>query len=60
MGIPYVYAAYCLATLPSHDKPPATLPSPDKPPATLGSQHLRSLLAAENRRRWCAAALVAA
>lgn len=44
LGIPYVYAAYC----------PATLPSPDHPPATMGARHPQSLPAEENRRRWLA------
>lgn len=44
VGIPYVYAAYC----------PATLPSPDYPPATMGARHSQSLPAEENRRLWLA------
>ena len=44
LGIPYVYAAYC----------PATLPSPDYPPATMGTRHQQSLPAEENRRLWLA------
>jgi vancomycin aglycone glucosyltransferase len=42
LGIPYVYAAYC----------PATLPSPDYPPATMGARHPQTLPAKENRRLW--------
>ncbi len=44
MGIPYVYAAYC----------PATLPSPEHPPATVGARHPHTLSAAENRQLWLA------
>src|SRR5262245_61905912 len=42
LGIPYVYAAYC----------PATLPSADYAPATLGARHPQSLPAEENLRLW--------
>jgi vancomycin aglycone glucosyltransferase len=42
LGIPYVYAAYC----------PATLPSPDYPPATMGARHPQGLPAEENRSLW--------
>jgi vancomycin aglycone glucosyltransferase len=44
LGIPYVCAAYC----------PATLPSPDHPPATMGARHQQSLGTEENRRLWLA------
>ena len=44
LGLPYVYAAYC----------PATLPSPDYPPATMDVRHPQSLPAEENRRLWLA------
>lgn len=42
LGIPYIYAAYC----------PATLPSPDYPPATMGARHSQSLPTEENLRLW--------
>lgn len=44
LGLPYVYAAYC----------PATLPSPDYPPATMGARHQQSLPTEENHRLWLA------
>lgn len=42
LGIPYICAAYC----------PATLPSPDHPPAAMGARHPQSLPAEENLRLW--------
>jgi vancomycin aglycone glucosyltransferase len=42
LEIPYVYASYC----------PATLPSSDYPPATMGAHHQQSLTAKENRQLW--------
>jgi vancomycin aglycone glucosyltransferase len=42
LQIPYVYAAYC----------PATLPSPDHPPAKIREAHSQLLSAEENLRLW--------
>jgi vancomycin aglycone glucosyltransferase len=44
LGVSYVCAAYC----------PATLPSPDHPPATMGARHPQLLAAEENLQRWLA------
>src|SRR5262249_8988220 len=45
LKIPYVYVAYC----------PATLPSPDYPPAKMGSPNPQSLPAEDNQRLWAEA-----
>ncbi len=42
LNIPYVYASYC----------PATLPSPDYPPARIDAVYSQTLSAEENRQLW--------